>query len=70
MVTKVRGLLAPPSFEDEDKIQLARLLNLFLLAGVIMSLLAAAVNGLISANPTPRIAVHVILILGCVDIST
>lgn len=67
MKTLVQRLLEPPIFEERDKTQLTRLLNISLLAGVIMSLLAAAVSGLISANPIPRITIYVILILVFLD---
>jgi len=63
MLIRIQSLLAPPFFEEEDKAQLARLLNLFLLTGVILSLLAAVVNSFISTSPTPRITLHAILIL-------
>ncbi|MGD2049074.1 MAG: PAS domain S-box protein, partial [Chloroflexota bacterium] len=63
MLSHAQKFFSSTHFKGEDERRLARLLSLFLLAGLAFDLIALAVIGLFSSNPAPHIPLLLALLV-------
>lgn len=63
MLSHIQRIFGSTHFKREDEKRLARLLSLFLLAGLAFDLIALAVVGLFSSNPVPHIPLLLALLV-------